>query len=167
MNRLAAALLLLLPAAAALAAAPLDLGMIAGEYSHRLTNGMNDGPSFTSTDILKVVRLSSRRAYVETHLNFFNNHECNFDKIMAVEGNDLVYKGPNDDGDPCEMRLRFARGKITFKDRNNKCRINTCGTRGNYNGTSFSLSSRRPVHDMARLRASDEYRDAMKEAGPK
>lgn len=167
MNRLAALLLLLLTAGAA-AATMFDLGKVAGQYRYSFPNGDTSGAEFTSTNDLKIVRLSATRAYVEAYLEFYNGHTCDFEKVMTVEGRDLVYRAPNDEGDPCEMRLHFTGGKISFEDREYRCRVDTCGTRGGYNGIEFPMASRHPVSakDMVKLRASDAYRDALQGSKP-
>jgi hypothetical protein len=160
--RLAAALVLLLTTSA-VAAIALNTGEVAGEYQKRVIIEFNDLPKEPGMNTLKIVRLSERKVYVEAYLNFFNGHTCEFSKVMAVEGHDLLYQGPNGEGDPCEMRLRFEGGKIVFRDHDGQCRVDACGTRGRFDGMDFSISSRRPVRDMKRILASDAYRDALQE----
>jgi hypothetical protein len=108
---------------------------------------------------LRVIRLSSRQAHVEAELEFSNAHTCTFSKVMTVQGDALVYKGPNEIGDPCEMRIRFSRGMVTLDDVDQQCQVGSCGARGSLDGESFSASSRRAIPDLPRLR--EEIRNAL------
>jgi len=85
---------------------------------------------------------------------------------MRPEGDALVWRGKTVLNKDCELKLHFAGGKVSFDDKDDKCREDSCGARGGYNGISFPASARRDIRYIARLRASREYQDALKATGP-
>jgi hypothetical protein len=141
-------------------AADLDLNRVAGLYVSTFMNGDIAGDKYWSDDVLEIVKVSRSTAYFRTYLSFFNGHECSLSGVAQVAGQSLVYADPKIQ---CELRLDVANGKITFADKDGACRQWNCGMRGMFNGEKFKLSSRRRITYMAKLLASVQYLDAVKE----
>jgi len=155
-----------LAAAAALTAAPIAIDGVIGVYKYRFDNGLADGTAYKSENVLEIVEVSTRQAYVRAHLEFFNGHICDISGAAQLENGALVYRPHENLGhDKCELTLQRKGDKIVFGDKNFACKTMYCGARGSFNGESFSLSSRRPIRYMPRLLASSQYAAAMHELG--
>src|SRR5215469_3547060 len=141
-------------------AADLDLDRLTGLYTHGFINGRIDGSKYWSDDALEIVKLSPSTAYIHADLKFFNGHQCSIFGVAEVECSSLIYREP---GTQCELGLSIGDGKITFNDKESRCRAETCGMRGMYTGQSFELSSRRPISYMPKLLASSQYVAAIQE----
>lgn len=141
-------------------AADLDLDKIVGLYVDRFTNADISGRHFPGANILELVKASPTTAFFRTHLDFFNGHECALSGIAEVDGASLVYRDP---AQQCELRMDVANGKLTFDDKDYHCREQSCGMRGGYSGVGFALKLRRPVADIAKIKASSDYAEALKE----
>ena len=145
-------------------AADIDIDKIAGVYKKQFKNGNISGDKYDSEDILEIVKVSPKTAYIRTHLEFFNGHVCNIQGVADVEDGALVYHGPdNIQGKPCQLSVRLVRGRVTLDDKEGHCAIGTCGNRGMYNGTTFDLKRKRPIRYMKILLKSEEYKAAVKE----
>ena len=132
----------------------------------QLTTQINiDGDKYQSEDILEIVKVSPKAAYVRTHLEFFNGHVCNIHGVADLEDGALVYhaREKNVQGDLCVLSVRLVRGRVTLEDQEGHCAIGTCGNRGMYNRTTFDLKQRRPIRDMKVLLDSDQYKEAVGE----
>ena len=141
-------------------AADLDLDKIAGVYVNRFTNADITGRHFPGADVLELVKASPTTVFFRTHLDFFNGHECQLSGIAEMTGASLVYRDPAHE---CELHIDVADGKLTFDDKDYHCREQSCGMRGGYSGVAFALKSRRPTADIVKLKASDDYAEALKE----
>ena len=163
MKRLAALVAIGMLAIPALAAdGPIET--LAGVYKTQFKNGNISGDKYDSEDILEIVKVSPKTAYIRTHLEFFNGHVCNIQGVADVEDGALVYHGPdNIEGKPCQLSVRLVRGRVTLDDKEGHCAIGTCGNRGMYNGTTFDLKRKRPIRYMKILLKSEEYKAAVKE----
>ena len=159
---LAATLALLIGGAAAtVPLGPLDA--VAGVYKHRFENGLVDGSSFISEDVLEVVKVSPSAAYVRAELNFYNGHECSVAAVFDLAGPDLVHHDPeavSPGAPPCTLKLHKVGGELQFDDGDGSCK-SYCGARGSWGGEDFKLSARRPIRYLRKLLASSEYREAV------
>jgi hypothetical protein len=145
-------------------AAEVNIDNLAGVYKKAFKNSNIGGDTYTSEDILEIVKVTPKAAYVRAHFEFFNGHVCNIWGMAKVEGGALVYRGDtNAQGKPCVLSVKTANGKIMLGDLEGACAIATCGARGMYNGASFALKARRPIRYMDVLLDSDEYKDAVDE----
>jgi len=152
--------------AAALAAAPIAIDDVTGVYKSRFNNGLVDGTTYKSEDVLEIVKVSPRQAYVRAHLEFYNGHVCDISGVAQLENGALVYRPHENLGkDKCELTLQRKGDKIVFGDKNFACKDMYCGARGSFNDESFPMSSRRSIRYMPRLRASSQYAAAMREQG--
>ena len=163
MKRLAAIVAIGMLAIPALAAdGPIET--LAGVYKTQFKNGNISGDKYDSEDILEIVKVSPKTAYIRTHLEFFNGHVCNIWGVAKVEGDGLVYhRETNSQGKPCLLSMKVQAGKVTLDDKDGACAIGTCGNRGMYNGTAFELKKRRAIRYMDVLENSDQYKDAVDE----
>ncbi len=149
-------------------AAP-DLAKVAGVYKHRFENGDVQGDRYMSEDILELVPLTPRTAYFRIHAEFYNGHECNLSGIADLMPDALTYFGEaNADaqGNPCTLKFRATPDGLTLQDVTSACRMQTCGARGGYgDGTDvdYPFTERRIIRYLPRLRASQEFRDAVKQ----
>jgi hypothetical protein len=147
------------------AAESIDLDKVAGVYKDRFQNSLVDGSKFTSENILEIVKTSPDEAYFNTHLEFYNGHECELSGLAHVERDALVYRSqlPDTKGES-EFRIRLTPKTVRFEDPDGNYRANYCGERGGFDGIEFKLSARRPIRYMKRLLASDDYKEAIAEA---
>lgn len=160
LTRVAAVLpaLLLLGAAAS---RPVDA--LAGRYSERFRNALVTGEAYWSENIVEVVPVDARHAYVRLDLQFFNGHLCGLSGIAASEGDALVYREPKSgvSGGECTLTLRRHGAELGWDD-GGSCKA-YCGARGSFHQDGISWKSRRPITYLKRLRASSQYRDALAE----
>ena len=157
---LALALAALGPAPALAGDGSVDLARLEGVYRKRVPNGDSAGAKYTTTDVLKLVRLDEGAAYFDIALSFFNGHMCALSGIARAEGGALVYRGATGVGDEiCELAIKPAGGRIGFADAGQRCR-STCGARGGYDGAWFSIARRQRMSAGERRKilaeASDE-----------
>jgi len=155
-------LLCLLPVSA-LAADTFHLDSLAGVYKHRFPNGDVSGETYQSEDILEVVPLDPKTAYVRTRLEFYNGHLCSLSAVGHIEGDALVLRPHTSPDKQCELRLTVRAGQLRFDDTGD-CRAYFCGARGGFVNQGFALSARRPIRYMTRLKASREFAQALDEA---
>lgn len=139
---------------------------LAGRYAAHFENGDVSGATYFSDDVAEIVPVDAAHAYVRFELNFFNGHTCSLAGIAERQGDALVYRGLPDDtfGDdakPCRLVIRRRGAKLTWDD-DGTCKGH-CGARGSFLGGELNWSSRRPIRYMAKLKRSDEYRDALVE----
>lgn len=158
----ALSLVMLAGTASALKAQPRDPASIAGVYKTQFKNGLVSGETYTSENILEIVRLSPNAAYVRAHLEFYNGHLCAIHGVARDEGPELVYRTPSlsePGAKPCTLRLAIKGKALSLAD-NGSC-SDFCGARGGFDGVTFSTASRRPIRYMTRLKASREFKDAV------
>lgn len=157
-------LFLALPALlAAGPAVPDPVDALAGRYSSHFRNGLVDGTSYWSDDILEIVPVDAAHAYVRVETNFFNGHMCSLNGVAAAEGNTLVYRdpAPADAYSPkCVLTVRRAGAMLSFDDGDGGCK-RYCGARGGFGDMHLPWASRRPITYLGRLKASSQYRDAL------
>ncbi|HTT97194.1 MAG TPA: hypothetical protein VMF58_04045 [Rhizomicrobium sp.] len=159
-----AAVAMVMLTAAALSAGSLSIDDIAGAYKDRFQNGLVDGTKFTSEDVLEIVKVSPREAYIRTHLEFYNGHSCSIYGVAKLEGDALAYRPHNNaEGRTCVLTLKRKGDRIIFGDADGACKEYNCGARGSFDGVDFAMSHRRPIRYMKVLLASREYHDALAE----
>jgi hypothetical protein len=146
----------LIPAAASAS----DLGArMAGVYVAHDAQGADN--------ILEIVPLSPRRAYLRLRTFWGNGHTCSAYGVVAVETRSLTYTGPREPI-PCRLTLTSQNGRILIRTTALKdgaslqaC-LGACGARGLLDGEDrFRMNQRRPIHYEPRLRASPEYEAAL------
>jgi hypothetical protein len=143
---------------------PLDPASIAGVYKTRFKNGLVSGETYTSENVLEIVKLAPDAAYVRARLDFYNGHFCAIYGVAHVEDRELVYRGPPETyvgAKQCVLHIAVSGKSLTLADRGS-CSAN-CGARGGFDKAAFPTASRRPIRYMTRLKASREFAAAMTE----
>lgn len=148
-------------AAGAVALSPVQA--LAGRYSHHFRNGTVDGDRYWSDDVVEVVPVDARHAYVRFSLQFFNGHSCGLAGVAQAQGDALVYRetAASPYGGHCTVTLRRAGDKLRWDTPDGACQQH-CGARGGMIG-DVPWSSRRPIAYLARLKASPDYHAALQE----
>ena len=150
--------------AAPVFAAAMNIDAIAGVYKTSFMNADTSGAKFRSDDTLEIVKVSRNTVFFRTHLEFFNGHQCEISGIARLEHDALIYRGEtNAEGQRCMLTLRATKRPIIFEDPHGACRTMNCGTRGGFDGRTFSLSRRRAIRDVGAILKSDEYKAAVEE----
>jgi len=149
-------------AAGAGVAASDPVTALAGRYERHFRNGMVDGSTHWSDNVVEIVPLDADHAYVRFSLQFYNDHSCGLAGVAHREGAALVYEAAGDDAAPtrCRLVIRREGAKLAWSDGEGGCRA-FCGVRGSLLHGDLPWQSRRPIRYMARLRASPRYRDAI------
>ena len=156
------ALIALLALAAGPATNPVQ--SLAGRYYRQFPDATIDGSKYTGQDIVEIVPVTPRAAYVRLSLDFFNGHVCGIYGVATVDGDALVYRDPrdpDDGGQPCTLTLRQQGGKLRWDDTKGSCQ-SYCGARGSLNG-DLPFASKRPIRYLPRLKASRQYQEAIEE----
>lgn len=138
---------------------------LAGRYSWHFRNGLVDGSSYWSDDVLEVVPVDATHAYIRAATQFYNGHSCSLAGVGAAEGDAIVYRdpAPADAYYPrCVLTVRHAGDKLSFDDSDGGCK-KYCGARGGFHNASLPWASKRPIRYMPRLKGSAEYRAAITE----
>jgi hypothetical protein len=140
------------------------LNTIAGVYRFRFKNSFvrpEDG-SYESEDVLEVVPLSERAAYMRMTLEFFNGHSGGIYGVATVQGRTLVYDDGRAGADRCIIQVAWEDKDVVTKadyDVTPGC-SSYHGARGSLDGARFPLASKRPIRYLARLKASKEFAEA-------
>jgi hypothetical protein len=153
-----------LPALLAAGPATFDpVAGLAGRFSSHFRNGLIGGSDYWSDNVVEVVPVDARHAYVSFDLQFYNGHSCSLAGVAKAEGDALVYRGPPDDtflGDsPCRLVVRRHHGQLTWND-DGTCKAH-CGARGSFLTDGLPWSSKRRITYLPRLKRSSDYRDAL------
>lgn len=145
---------------------PDPVHSLAGRYSWHFRNGDIAGNSYWSDDVVEIVPVDARHAFVRFNLQFFNGHECGLSGIAEAQGNSLLYRDLPGDREgirgQCTLPISRRGNKLTWNDADGGCQM-YCGARGSFGNGSIAWSSKRPITYMARLKASKEDRDALTE----
>ena len=141
--------------------------MLAGRYAHHFTNAMQDGERYASDDVVEIVPIAPRAAYVRAHIEFTNGHYCAIYGVARAEGDALVYRDPRPavrDHGRCVLTVRRAGKSLSIDDgAHASCWPGNCGVRGSLTGVKLPYASKRPIRYLPRLKASREYRSALAE----
>lgn len=130
-----------------------------GAYSYSFQNGATGEENYRSTNHLNITRIDDASALVEMDLHFFNGHYCEFSEILRVEGESLVYRGPEtqNDGGQCVMAITRESGALVLDDRSGACAQETCSGRGAYSDISFPTASRQRLPNALRPATTSNY----------
>lgn len=162
MRRLAA----FAPLALLAAAGPVDPAtLLAGRYYAQFANALVSGEKYTGQNIVEIVPVAPRAAYVRLNLDFFNGHKCGIYGIATAQGDALVYRDPSEPSPGerrCTLSIKREGTKLTWDDDGGTCAA-YCGARGTLSNSSIAYASKRPIRYLPRLRTSSQYRDALTE----
>jgi len=148
-----------------LAAGPADPAeSLAGRYSRQFPNALVSGERYTSENIVEIVPVAPRAAYVRLELQFFNGHVCSLYGVARADRDALVYtEGGTETQGEERCRLRIARkGAALAWDDGGSCK-GYCGARGSFREDGLPWASRRPIRYLPKLKASRQYRNALVE----
>jgi hypothetical protein len=144
----------------------INLDAIAGAYRLPLRIRIADDGLISQEDILEIVKESETSAYIRARLHFDNGHICAFWGIAEVQGSRLISHSSPESGATarsCTLILKMEGKDIVFDDLDHQCQTMWCGARGHFWGISLKRSSRQPITYLERIRASEQYREALKE----
>ncbi len=169
MRRWLLAPVLTLPLLATGAAAPDPAQTLAGRYykqSQLRIVGFESKP-YTGEDIVEIVPVAPRAAYVRVHLDYDNGHMCAITGVARAEGDALVYRDPRPaflKYGRCVLTIRRAGKSLSIDDGElTSCSPENCGVRGTLSGVTLPYASKRAIRYLPRLKASSQYRDALTE----
>lgn len=147
-----------------LAAAPLDpVTALAGRYSEHFKNGTVDGETYWSDNVVELVPVDARHAYVRFALEFYNGHSCSLQGVARSEGDALVYREPVAEQigeQQCTLRIVRRGDKLVWDDAGGSCKDH-CGARGSFTNGTIAWKSKRAISYLPRLKGSQEYREAL------
>lgn len=141
---LPAALVIALSAAAFAAPPALRLDRLAGRYVESFMNGLVDGESYRSENIVEIRPVDRTHADLALSLQFYNGHSCWIDGRAELQGDRLVLRVPGYDtdwGGQCRLELWRDQSRLRWRD-GGTC-LAGCGMRGRFDGGSIPLSARR------------------------
>jgi len=149
------------------AAAEKVIASVQGVYKSRFKNGLVDGSTFESENILELVPVRPGTVYFRTHLEFYNGHLCDLSGLASWRraGVFLYEATALDESPPCRLRIAVTEKEVRFEDVDQTCKV-YCGARGTFDGQGFPRSARREIRYLERLKASREYREALGEVVP-
>lgn len=135
---------------------------IDGVYKVKGQHILVTGEKYEAEDVLELVQTSDPRSlYFKTRLNFANGHQCSlFGVAKYRDKGGFVYQADNDDG-VCQMQIKVKNDGLSFNDVDGKCRQQSCGARGGYEGIKFPLSKRRTIRYMQLLKNSEDYKNSL------
>jgi hypothetical protein len=143
----------------------------AGVYKRRFQNGGFGGPEgqlvqYESEDILEVVPIDARAAYVRLDLAFFNGHTGRIYGIATyVAPASLVYDNGESGEKHCVLALEWTATAVTTHADYGKTPGCTAyhGVRGSLDHVELPTAQRREIRYMERLRNSREFKEAWAE----
>jgi hypothetical protein len=141
------------------------LGKVAGVYKKQFTNGLVNGDSYQSEDVLEVVPVNDHAAYVRMDLEFFNGHSGRIFGIATYHKNSLIYDDRRAGDDHCVVEYVWSDTQVLTKtdyERTPGCSYYH-GARGTLDGAEFSVKKRQDIRYMQRLKDSVEFKKAMEE----
>ena len=157
-------------------AAPVSTGAetqipaIEGIYRQRHEVRSVDGPSETAEDVVEIARYDPTHVFVRIVTRFDVGHSCGASGIATFENDVFVYRTREwlrDDEPTCTLRFETSGDELRITDRlgpNNSATCRTlCGARGSLSDVAVSRTTRRPIADIASLKASAEYVAAVNE----
>lgn len=140
---------------------------IDGVYKMKGTRALVSGEKYKAEDILELVKTGQPKSlYFKTKLNFDNGHQCFLFGVAQYRKNgDFVYQQTGDLG-TCVLQIKVEKDLIALNDLDGKCRENSCGARGGFDGVKFPLTKRRPIRYLELLQKSEDYKIAMEALNP-
>ena len=164
MNRTVSLLVFWLAASSA-AQADQTVDALAGRYGSHFRNGDVSGDRYWSDDVVEIVPVGPDTAYIRLELDFFNGHMCWINGIGRSANGRIVYNdhGSMSPGEPCVLSVSRRGRDLLIDDGGGSCHFGYCGERGSLSDETLPFSSRRRISYMKRLKASAEYRNALKD----
>lgn len=142
------------------------LASIAGVYKRQFQNAFMTGEKYQSEDILEVVPIDDRAAYVRMDVEFANGHSGGIYGIAIYSGHkSLTYDNGKKGDDACVVTYVWSAEKIITKadyEKTPGCRAYH-GARGTLDGLEFPVRKKQTITYMQRLKDSRQFKEAMEE----
>ena len=135
---------------------------LAGRYYRQFQDETVNGGKYVGQDIVEIVPVAPRAAYVRLHLDYYNGHICALSGVGQTRGGALVYDDAARFGDHCILTVRRSGRSLVLDDSAGRCSA-YCGARGNLSDVRISYASKRSIRYLARLKSSRQYQDALAE----
>jgi hypothetical protein len=139
------------------------LSKAAGVYKRQFENALVNGGNYQSEDILEVVPVDDRSAYVRMDLEFSNGHSGSISGIATVRNNSLIYDNGESGDAHCVVEYLWTEEKVVTRadyDKTPGCSTYH-GARGTLDGAEFPVNKRQDIRYMQRLKDSREFKEAM------
>jgi len=139
------------------------LARVAGVYREQFQNAFVNGEKYQSEDVLEVVPVDDHAAYVRMDLQFSNGHSGRIFGVAVYGRNSLIYDNGKSGDERCVVDYVWSKDMMVTKadyEKTPGCRFYH-GARGTLDGLKFSLSRRRAIRYMQRLKDSQEFKAAM------
>ena len=143
---------------------------IDGAYTEKHEVRSLDGSVETAEDVVEIAPYDSMHVFFRIVTHFDVGHSCAASGIAAFENDAFVYRSRQSPGDhepTCTLKIEMSGNEVRITDRPDSngpatC-LSLCGARGSLSDVAVSRIHRRPIADMARLKASEEYAAAVTE----
>jgi hypothetical protein len=153
----------------AIGAAPASVDpvkAVAGRYSVTFPDAFVSGEEYTGENIVEIVPVSPRAAYVRVATDWYNGHSCSLWGVAVAEGDRLVYHDPDKDSSAdhgqCILSIRRVGRSLRLNDEDRSgCYARYCGARGSFTNVDLPFSSRRRITYEGKLKASRQFKEAM------
>ncbi len=119
------------------------IAAIASSYRHPFTEGDVEGNTYDVTNELDVEKVLGTSIHYSLMLYFFNGHECSREGVASYKRNGTFVDAAEGASEKkCVFELVPTAEGLKFADPTGICKLDSCGERGGYNGTSFLSSER-------------------------
>jgi hypothetical protein len=144
-------------------------GVYKHRFPHRIDLGNKHDEKYTAEDVIEVVHHGDEHIYLRASLTLDNGHVCHFHGIAGYDKGAFVYYDPNpnlNDKQVCTVTIAAKGESLTLSDRAGPTGPSTCtalcGTRGHLGDYAIPASGKEKITYLAKLKASKEYRQAVK-----
>jgi hypothetical protein len=145
-----------------------------GVYTNAHTVRSVDGADEAVEDVVEIVPYDTTRVFFRIAAHFDNGHSCDVYGIATLENGGFVYRSrqlPLDNRRPCTLRVEATTDQLHISDRlepdgASTCR-DFCGMRGNLSDFAISRTHRRAIEDIANVKSSTEFAEAVQELNVK
>jgi hypothetical protein len=136
-----------------------NLESVEGVYREKTKIFAGDNQTFQGENILEIVKVDEKSAYIRVHLDAYNGHICSIFGVAELSDGHLKYD--SDDVDNCTLEVNFSKENVTLIDRSYVCTYNYCGNGGSLDKIDFRVKSKRKIRYMSILKESPEYKSAI------
>lgn len=164
---------LALPAHAADTPSAKLINDVEGVYKHRfadriVVSGKPD-EKYEAENVVEVVRHDDDHVYLGASVTLDGGRRCSFHGVATYENGAFIYRDPNpdlSDKQSCMVTLSVKGDSLLLTDRAtpkgpSTCKT-VCGKRGSLGDYAFSAGSKAKITYLPKLKASKEYKQAVK-----
>jgi len=142
------------------ASVPDPARALAGRYYRQFADATVSGERYVEQDIVEIVPVAHRAAYVRVHLDYYNGHVCGLSGIAEAQSEALVYDDGGQAGEHCVLKIERSGPSLRLDDAAGRC-LDYCGARGTLSNVRLPYASKQAIRYLARLKSSSEYRAAL------